>query len=120
MAIKQKGIKEALCAGVALLALLLSGMAHANRGKDCILDNRFFVQMESTVGSRPFVATVEPSDSAGNVSRSAMCSCAKAITWLLLEEYNEQYPAAHLRGVSRGGCENYGDGGQMYKLYWRQ
>lgn len=103
-----------------MLCMGMSGVANADRAGRCIMDDRFFVQTQTTVGSRPFAAAVEPADSDSSASRSEMCSCAKAIAWTLLQEYNEQYPAAHLRGVERGGCQSYGDGGQIYKLYWRQ
>ncbi len=117
---KQMYSMETRIPGILLTALLTTSAAHAGSGKDCLLDDRFYVQMQSTVGNRPFVATVEPDDPDSDVSRGEMCACAKAITWTLLEEYNEKFPAAHLRGVSKGGCQNYGDGGQKYELYWRQ
>ena len=115
-----KAAKSFFCLilGVMTMTLATEGSASAY-AKDCIMDSDYWVDFEISIGEKSFWTTVEPSSGA-DVSTGAMCSCAKAINRLQLQEYNESDPAAFLRGVNREGCRDFGDGGQSHKLYWTQ
>lgn len=103
-----------------LFCMFFAVAGHASSyAKECIMDSDYFVNFDLSVGDKAFWTTVKPASGA-DASRNAMCSCAKAINRLQIQEYNERYPAAFLRGEDREGCRDYGDGGQSHKLYWTQ